>query len=67
MARKYDMAVQDIIDLYQHSNEAWGNHAQPVCSATTLLMNKQWTDAEIAAFLKEKRPPMVYNLIPAEA
>jgi hypothetical protein len=63
MARKYDMAVQDIIDLYQHSNEAWGESRTASMLCYNFVMNKQWTDAEIAAFLKEKRPPMVYNLI----
>ena len=52
MARKYDMAVQDIIDLYQYSNEAWGESRTASMLCYNFVMNKQWTDAEIAAFLK---------------
>ena len=63
MARKYDMAVQDVVDVYRHAGDAWQESREASMLCYNFVMNRQWTDAEVAAFLKEKRPPMVYNLI----
>jgi len=63
MKRKLDMAVQDVVNVYEHSAEKWSESREKSLTCYEFCMNKQWSDTEIASFLKDSRPPIVYNLI----
>ena len=61
--RKFDLAVQDVVDIYRHSAEAWSESRDNSLRCYEFCMNKQWTPEEVSRFLKDNRPPIVYNLI----
>lgn len=58
-----DMDVKDVVDVYLHSDEAWQDARDRSLLCYDFCMNKQWTSEEISRFLKDNRPPIVYNLI----
>ncbi len=58
-----DIGIQEAVDLYQHTADAWQESRDKSMQCYEFCMNKQWTDDEIRRFLKDNRPPIVYNLI----
>ena len=58
-----DIDVKDVVDIYQHSADAWESSRDQSLLCYEFCMNKQWTEDEISKFLKDNRPPIVYNLI----
>lgn len=63
MKRKYDIGVQELIDIYLNTEMRWAASRTKSLECYGFTMNKQWTDKEIKNFLKDNRVPMVYNLI----
>lgn len=60
---KFGKDVQNVIDVYTHSLNEWAQSRSDSLTCYKFCMNEQWTDKEIAKFLKEKRPPIVYNML----
>ena len=60
---RLDKDVQDIIDLYKGSKEKWQSSVDDSELCYEFVLNKQWTDDEIAEFERTGRAPMVYNMI----
>jgi hypothetical protein len=58
-----DIDVKDVVDVYMHTDEAWAEARERSLLCYDFCMNKQWTSDEITKFLKDNRPPIVYNLI----
>lgn len=64
MAKKsLSMEVQDVVDVYRHSLKEWEVSRAKGLECYQFCMNDQWSEAEISKFLKESRPPIVYNLL----
>lgn len=60
---KFGSDVQNVVDVYTHSLNEWAQSRSDSLMCYRFCMNEQWTDTEIAKFLKEKRPPIVYNML----
>jgi len=60
---KFGADVQNVIDVYRHTVDAWALSREDSLTCYNFCMNNQWTAREKAKFLKEKRPPIVYNML----
>ena len=60
---KFGADVQNVIDVYRHTVDAWALSREDSLTCYNFCMNNQWTAVEKAKFLKEKRPPIVYNML----
>lgn len=60
---KLDEKVQDIIDLYNHTTNAWAESRAHSMTCYEFCMNEQWTTKERAYLAKTGRMSLVYNMI----
>lgn len=55
--------VENVTSVYLDTYNQWSEARKRAEECYNFVLNKQWNDEEIAAFLKQGSPPMVYNLI----
>ena len=55
--------VENVTSVYLDTYNQWSEARKRAEECYNFVLNKQWNDEEIAVFLKQGSPPMVYNLI----
>jgi len=61
--KKTDDVLKNIESVYRETKNAWADSSARSKECYRFVLNEQWTPEEITAFLKQKAPPIQYNLI----
>lgn len=61
--RKMDGVVSNLISIYTDGKDKWSVADKRSKMCMEFILNKQWSDEEVARFAKNGLPPIVYNLI----
>ena len=61
--RKMDGVVSNLISIYTDGKDKWSVADKRSKMCMEFILNKQWSDEEVARFAKNGLPPIVYNLL----